>query len=292
MKTTNFITLPDGRKLAYAEFGDPGGHPVIYFHGNVSSRLEPLLLGDELISQSGLRLIAPDRPGMGQSDFQPNHGFSDYPKDIVCLADTLGLDKFSIVGISGGGGYVSACAAKIPDRLINAVIISGAWYIMDSLADLPLLNRWIFTLARRFPLLYRGLLKLMLPLYKGDPAKVLATFKQQMSAADYAVLKPSHQIEAYCKSIIEAMHQGTKGTAWDVQLYLRPWDFKIEEIQIPMTFFHGEQDKTIPISLAKRYIDRLPTAKLYSYPDEGHISIVINQFEAIVQALKSDRTGY
>jgi pimeloyl-ACP methyl ester carboxylesterase len=289
MKTTNFITLPDGRKLSYAEFGDPDGHPVIHFHGNVSSRLEPLLLGDELISQSGLRLIAPDRPGMGQSDFQPNHGFSDYPKDILFLADTLGLDKFSILGISGGGGYISACAAKIPDRLINAVIVSGAWYIMDSLADLPMLNRWIYTLARRFPLLYRGLLKLMLPFYKDDPAKVLATFKKQIPTADYAVLNPPHRIEAYCKSTIEAMYQSTKGPAWDVQLYLRPWDFKIEEIQIPLKFFHGEQDKTIPIALAKRFIDRLPTAELVTYPDEGHISIVINQFETIVQALKSDR---
>jgi pimeloyl-ACP methyl ester carboxylesterase len=290
MNTTNFITLPDGRKLSYAEFGDPDGHPVIHFHGNVSSRLEPLLLGDELISQFGLRLIAPDRPGMGQSDFQPNHGFSDYPKDIVFLADTLGLDKFSILGISGGGGYVSACAAKIPDRLINAVIVSGGWDIMDSLADLSLLNRWIFTLARIFPLLYRGFLKLMLPFYKGDPAKILATFKNQMSAADYAVLKPPHRIEAYCKSVIEAMYQGTKGPAWDVQLYLRPWDFKTEEIQIPLTFFHGEQDKTMPIALAKRYIDRLPTAQLFTYPDEGHISVAVNQFEAIVKALKGDRS--
>jgi pimeloyl-ACP methyl ester carboxylesterase len=288
MKTTNFITLPDGRRLAYAEFGKPDGYPVIHFHGNVSSRLEPLLLGDELISQSGLRLIAPDRPGMGQSDFQPNRGFADYPKDIVFLADTLGLDKFSILGISGGGGYVSACAAKIPDRLINAVIVSGAWYIMDSLADLPLLNRWIFTLARIFPLLYRGVFKLMLPFYKGDPAKILATFKKQFPAADYAVLKLPHRIEAYCKSSIEAMYQGTKGPAWDVQLYLRPWDFKIEEIQIPLKFFHGEQDKTVPIALAKRYIDRLPTAKLITYPKEGHISIVVNQFEAIVHALKDE----
>jgi pimeloyl-ACP methyl ester carboxylesterase len=77
MKITNFLTLPDGRRLAYAEYGDPNGHPVFYFHGTPSSRLEPLILGDEAIAQSGLRVIAPDRPGVGQSDFQPNRGFSD-----------------------------------------------------------------------------------------------------------------------------------------------------------------------------------------------------------------------
>jgi pimeloyl-ACP methyl ester carboxylesterase len=287
MKTTNFITLPDGRKLAYAEFGKPDGHPVIYFHGGGSSRLEPLLLGDELISQFGLRLIAPDRPGIGQSDFQPNRGFADYPRDVAFLADTLGLDKFSVLGVSNGGGYVCACAAKIPHRLINATIVSGAWY-MDSMEGLPMLTRWIFKLAKTFPLIYRIVLKLMLPFYKSSPRKILATYKKQLPAADYAVLKPPQRIEASCKSTIEAMRQGTKGAAWDVQLYLYPLDFNLKEIQIPLKFFHGEQDKTVSIALAKRSIDRLPTAQLITYPNEGHISIVVNQFEAIVRALKGE----
>jgi pimeloyl-ACP methyl ester carboxylesterase len=287
MKITNFITLPDGRKLSYAEFGKPDGYPVIHFHGGGGSRLEPLLLGDELISQFGIRLIAPDRPGFGRSDFQPNRDFSDYPKDVVFLADTLGLDKFSVLGISSGGGYVSACAAKIPDRLINAAIVSGVWY-MDSLAELPMLTRCFFAMAKTFPLLYRVVLKLSLPFYQGDPAKVLAAFKKQIPPADYAVLKAQNRIGAACKSTIEAMSQGAKGAAWDFQLYLRPWDFNLKEIQIPLKFFHGEQDKTVPISLAKRAIDRLPTAQLFIYPNEGHISVVVNQFETIVQVLKGE----
>jgi pimeloyl-ACP methyl ester carboxylesterase len=159
---------------------------------------------------------------------------------------------------------------------------------MDSLAGLPMLTRCFFALAKTFPLLYRVVLKLSLPFYQGDPAKVLAAFKKQLPAADYAVLKAQNRIGASCKSTIEAMSQGAKGSACDFQLYLRPWDFRIEEIQIPLKFFHGEQDKTVPIALAKRSIDRLPTAKLITYPKEGHISIVVNQFEAIVQALKDE----
>ncbi|MEM6593016.1 MAG: alpha/beta hydrolase, partial [Cyanobacteria bacterium P01_C01_bin.73] len=110
MKTTNLLTLPNDRQLAYAEYGDPNGHPVFYFHGGGTSRLEPLLLGDKEFTRLGLRLIAPDRPGIGQSDFQPNRGFSDWTKDVIFLADTLGLDKFSVLGVSSGGGYVAACA--------------------------------------------------------------------------------------------------------------------------------------------------------------------------------------
>lgn len=117
MKTTNLLTLPDNRRLAYAEYGNPNGHPTLYFHGGGASRLEPLLLGDDVFTRLGLRLIAPDRPGIGQSDFQPNRGFSDWVKDIEALANGLELDKFSVWGVSAGGGYAAVCAAKIPERL-------------------------------------------------------------------------------------------------------------------------------------------------------------------------------
>ncbi len=153
MKTTNLLTLPDNRRLAYAEYGDPNGHPVFYFHGGGTSRLEPLLLGDEVFIRLGLRLIAPDRPGIGQSDFQPNRRFSDWTKDVTFLADALGLDKFSVLGVSSGGGYTAACAAKIPHRLYSAMIVSGAWEFTT--ADLLKSNRWSLILIKHFPWLYQ-----------------------------------------------------------------------------------------------------------------------------------------
>jgi pimeloyl-ACP methyl ester carboxylesterase len=96
MKTDDVMTLPDGRKLAYAEFGKPDGYPVLYCHGAPSSRLEPLSLGDDVLSQLGLRVICPDRPGIGQSDFQSDRGFSGWPRDVVFLTEALGLDRFSV----------------------------------------------------------------------------------------------------------------------------------------------------------------------------------------------------
>ncbi len=98
MNTENHVILPDRRKLAYAEYGKPDGYPVMYFHGTPSSRLEPAVIGDETWARLGLRVIAPDRPGMGGSDFQPRRGFSDWPKDVLALADTLGLGQFAGLG--------------------------------------------------------------------------------------------------------------------------------------------------------------------------------------------------
>jgi pimeloyl-ACP methyl ester carboxylesterase len=121
----SFFRLPDGRTLTYAEYGAPDGKPVFYFHGLPGSRLDPVMLEVEGLEKAGIRLIACDRPGIGGSDFQPGRGFSDWPADMVAFADWLGLGKFAVWGISGGGGYVSACARFIPDRLSAAVIVSG-----------------------------------------------------------------------------------------------------------------------------------------------------------------------
>lgn len=282
MKTLNFITLPDERKLAYAEYGDSDGHPVFYFHGSPSSRLEPLILGNKTIEQLKLRVIAADRPGVGQSDLQPNRGFSDWVNDVVCLANTLDLNKFSVLGISGGCGYVAACAAKIPERLHTAVIVSGAWR-MDLNEDLPKMSRLVWFLAKKAPILHLGWLKLLGRSLQGNPQKILPKFKQQFPPADYKILQQPDRIAPFCATTIEAMNRGAKGVAYDVQLYAREWDFSLNEIQMPLYVFHGEQDVNVPIEPIKRAVASLSTAQLTTYPKEGHLSLIINQFETIAK---------
>jgi pimeloyl-ACP methyl ester carboxylesterase len=284
MKIANFLTLPENRQLAYAEFGDPKGHPVFHFHGSPSSRLEPLLLGDLVFKQLGLRVIAPDRPGMGQSDFQPDRGFSDWPKDIAFLADALDIDKFSILGISGGGGYVAACAAKIPERLHAAAIVSGAWQ-MNLSEDMPTVSRWMWMMAKKFPVFHQILLKVMEQSLKGSPKQVMAMFEKQLPPVDFEVLQRSDRMKIACETSLEALRHGVKGAAWDLQLYVRDWDFSLDEIQIPLQLFHGERDLNVPIASVKRVLASLPTANLVTYPDEGHFSLIMNRFEAIAKAL-------
>lgn len=123
-------TLPDGRTLSYAEFGDPIGYPLMFFHGFPSCRLEAWFL-DPIAQRKGIRLIAPDRPGFGRSTFQPNRQFVHYPSDIRALADHLELDRFAILGGSGGGPYALACAKDIPGRLsaVGLLASAGPWEI-------------------------------------------------------------------------------------------------------------------------------------------------------------------
>ncbi|NEQ45013.1 MAG: alpha/beta hydrolase [Leptolyngbya sp. SIOISBB] len=287
MQTTNLLTLPDGRQLAYAEYGSPDGHPLLYFHGGGSCRLEPLLLGNNVFSRLGLRVIAPDRPGIGQSDFQAKRGFSDWVKDVETLADALRLEKFSVLGISAGGGYAAVCAAKIPERLRAAVIASGAWQ-MDTRDKLPKANRLRWILMQQFPWLHRGSLKVMQRSLNNSPEKLLASFKPHLPPADYAVLASLGRMEVYRQIATEALRSGTRGAAWDTQLCLRKWDFSLDEIQMPLTLFYGEQDQNVPLDVAKRVAASLPQARLMLLPNEGHISVAINQIEAIAKVLVGD----
>ena len=229
-------------------------------------------------------LLLPTRPGMGQSDFQPDRGFSDWVKDLVCLADALGLDKFSILGVSGGGGYAIACAALIPERLHAAVIVSGAWKT-DAVACFPTATRLTWMLVRKFPVLNLLMLKLRKQSFQASPEQLSKKLKKSFPPVDYAVVEESDRIRILRQISIESMRQGVKGAAWDIHLYLQEWDFSIDEIQIPLKFFHGEQDTNIPIALAKQVVASLPIAELMIYPEEGHLSLIMNQSEAIAKSL-------
>jgi pimeloyl-ACP methyl ester carboxylesterase len=123
METTprvdDLIALPDGRSLAYAEFGDPDGRPVLFFHGTPGYRLNPWTTNAEMRSLE-VRLIALDRPGVGRSTPRPQRRLLDWPDDVQTLAGSLGLERFAVVGFSNGGPHAAACAYKLGTRVSGA----------------------------------------------------------------------------------------------------------------------------------------------------------------------------
>ena len=120
------IPLKDGRKLGYAECGNLKGKPVFYFHGTPGSRFECNIL-TEAANSIGARIIVADRPGFGLSDFKKGRQLLDWPNDVTELANNLGIDRFAVMGLSGGGPYAAACAFKIPERLKAVAMVSSAY---------------------------------------------------------------------------------------------------------------------------------------------------------------------
>jgi len=283
-----YITLPDGRALAYAEFGRPDGRPVLYFHGSPSCRLEPTLIGDETLFRLGVRMIAPDRPGIGRSTYQRQRGFVDWPDDVGALADSLGWDRFSVLGNSGGAAYVAACAALIPERLTAAVIVSGAWR-MDApqvAENLPLANRLVWKMARYFPPGLQWLLRSMTRAGSKSTDAELSDMKRFMPAADVAAFAQAGRLECMQAAIRECLRQGTRGAAWDMRLYVRPFGFPMSDIGIPLRLFHGGEDRNVPIALVRSVVPLIPRAQLTVFPDDAHLSTLCNHIEEILAAAK------
>lgn len=284
------IELPDGRVLAYAEYGDPQGRPIFYFHGNPGSRLDPLTIGVEVLERCNARLIAADRPGMGLSTFQPGRRLIDWPADVSVLADALDVESFAVMGLSGGGPYAAVCAHQIPERLTGAAIVSGIGSISAPGATRGMgPGRFLFYSARIHP----GLARIFLAMTKSG---LQSTRKGPnpgappgMPAADLAALSRPGIAEAFLGAIEESWRDGMRGTALDAALLARPWGFALEEIAIPVHVWHGEADRMVPIGMGKAVAKAIPGCTAHFFPGEGHVSLAANHLQEILEALMAEQ---
>lgn len=153
--------LPSGRVLGYAEYGAPNGYPLFYLHGYPSSRLEAGV-ASEIAKKRNVRIISPDRPGFGLSDSLPGRKLSDWPQDVSSLAKHLNLDRFAILGGSGGGPYAIACANAISKDTLSAVgVLAGAPHWAAGPHLMSRSSRMTAYMARRTPFLLNILLGML-----------------------------------------------------------------------------------------------------------------------------------
>lgn len=268
------IKLSDGRMLAYAEFGVSGGQPVFYFHGHPGSRLDwSTLIDNDCVKGLGARIIAVDRPGYGLSDFQAHREILDWPKDVVELADSLGLGRFSVLGISGGGPYAAACAFKIPERITATTIVSGMGPI-DSPGCKDGLS-WAFS-GKTFVIRW-VMLKLFSLVLQKNPDKIISTMMNTMKGPDKALaLKKPELVEDIVGCFAEALRCGTAGAHLEAGLYRRPWGFSLHDISAEVHLWHGKQDDNVLVSVGRHVAKSIPNCRSHFISNEGHMSLIHN----------------
>lgn len=262
------VRLKDGRILGYAEYGDTKGNPLFFFHGWPSSRLHAERL-DEPAKKLKVRVISLDRPGYGLSDFQQNRKLIDFPDDVIELADLLGIKKFAIVGVSGGGPYSAVCAYKIPERITKAGIVVGLapTYVSGLLDGIAWYNRLGWGNYHRFPFLrqisaFLGLLETKL-----FPTNISSYFL--ISKPDQKLTTESFRKATY-KSRQECFRQGFKAASLDLKLYTDDWGFDLKKIKTPVYLWYGEADESVSLAMGKYYASQISNSKLTTYPKEGH----------------------
>jgi pimeloyl-ACP methyl ester carboxylesterase len=258
--------------LGFSEWGDRDGLPLLYFHGWPGSRLEARL-GDDAATANGVRLIAVDRPGMGLSDYQPGRTFVDWPDDVLQLSAALGLDGFAVLGISGGGPYAVACAWKLSEHLARAGIVSclAPLDVPGVLDGMGRRNRFAFQVVARASMLRRGLFALTARSVRRRPDRVL---QDGVAPVDKKYLDRPGVQDVLVESLSEAFRGGSRGCAWEMGLYARPWGFRLEEIGTPVHLWHGEQDANAPVAMGRYLASVIPACEATFYPREGHLHFV------------------
>jgi pimeloyl-ACP methyl ester carboxylesterase len=280
---TKHIRRLDGRQLAYCEHGDPAGCPVFFFHGTPSSRL---IHPPAAISETrGARIITVDRPGFGLSEFQPGRTLLDWPDDVVALADTLDLDRFSIAGPSGGGPYVAACAFKIPERISAAAMLgSGAPITAPGAKDgMTAMRRVAFLVGQNAPSLMRPLIWLAANPGR-DPERFLMRFSAGLSGDDASTMADPETRAMFVHSYAESVHAGVRGVAHEATLFAQPWGFDLTRITIPVHIWHGEKDNSTPLAMGRYLAKEIPNAQPRFLPDTGHL-FFIDRWNEILDVL-------
>ena len=265
-----------------AEYGSPEGIPIFYFHGFPSSRLDwQLVNNDQVLNELNVRIIAPDRPGYGLSTYKNGRKLVDWPDDVIGLANTLQIDRFAVVGISGGGPYAAACAHGIHGRLAKTGIVCG----MGPALTPGMKDGGSWTLPGTFPIVRAIILRLTSMGIERDPEKFLLRSRETFSEPDKQLLDQPEIAASFINGMREAFRQGIKGANQEASLFTRPWGFNLGDITSEVHLWHGEKDLNVPISVGRYISENIPGCKAKFYDAEGHFTLPHNHLGEILITL-------
>jgi pimeloyl-ACP methyl ester carboxylesterase len=289
---TQAVAATDGRTLTIAEWGDPDGFPVFLLHGTPGSRFVGQANASAYASV-GARVITYDRPGYGGSDRFRGRRVVDCVADVSAIADSVGIQRFAVIGGSWGGPHSLAVAARLPDRVTRAASIAGVapfdtpdfdWFAgMDAvnIEEVGWAQEGEDVLAREIERVAAGMLERVAE----DPSKLISD-EVELSEADRAVMANPEQHEAMRRGINEAFRRGVWGYVDDVLCLIQPWGFDVTEIRAPTRVLYGLTDVLVPPQHGEWLAHNVPNAEAVIDEQGGHMpdpSLVKERFSWLVQ---------
>jgi len=282
------LKLKDGRLLGYGVYGNPAGKPIVDLHGIPGSRREAALMA-ELLGREDVCFIGFDRPGYGRSTPKKSYRITDIPGDLIELADHLALERFAILGYSGGGPFALACAHQIPQRLSAVGIVSGVGLAEIGSAGMHENNRKKFNLAQRFPWLARLLLVTAFTPLQRHPEKLEVQLKkiwQQLPQPDRLALADERFAGGILAVTRDALCERVTGWVEEELLMASVWGFSLKQVTCPNIYlWHGGLDRNVPLAMGKAVADTLIGCRATFYEAEGHLSLLYRYGTQIIDTL-------
>ena len=265
-------TLGDGRTITGLEVGDPGGLPLLYFHGTPGSAVEVEHLAAHAHA-CGVRLIGLNRPGIGGGTFARRRSVGDWTADAAAAARVLGLDRPAVLGYSGGGPYALACALD-PESFGPIAVVAGASPVLtrqDVLAMDPT-DRSLTFLGRRAPRIGAFLVAVSGHWVRRFPRSALRMWMMGLPDADRSVLRanggPGRATMTHLGTVLAA---SGRGVVEDERALADSWGFEPADVTAPVRWWHGDDDRIVPLRLARPFIESLPNVDLTIVPGAGHL---------------------
>ncbi|WP_328365960.1 alpha/beta hydrolase [Micromonospora zamorensis] len=271
------VTTPDGRHLAVETSGSPDGPAVFLLHGTPGSRSGPRPRGI-VVYRLGVHLVCYDRPGYGDSDRHEGRRVADAAADVAAIADNLGIERFAVVGRSGGGPHALACAALLPDRVTRAAVLVGLapagapdldWYAGMAESNVEDYGRADEDLAE-----LTLNLKVRAEEARRDPMTLLDFLRPQLPDEDIRVVDDVAIRRLLTDMYSEALRHGPEGWIDDVLAIRRGWGFDLSAIRAEVRLWHGEQDRFSPVEHSHWLASRISRAEVQVQPGAAHFGAV------------------
>lgn len=293
VKMTNLIATRTGRTLEVMEYGDPRGAPAFFFHGLIGSHHQASYIGEQA-RQFGLRVIAPNRPGVGKSPFVERQSALEAVPDVEDLAAALGIDQFSVIGISGGTPYALACLYLIPARIRATTIISGMgpMRLPGALHGMDRARRAALELGSRYPKLARQESHRWGERFRAGPDAFLKRLVSTWPQADQILFRRRDVFELFLNDLQQVFvdGDGPETFAQELRLYR---NYGFSPAQLPadhnVTLWHGLHDIIVPPAMAWQMAQALPRAEAHFVPGGHFVAVSISaQIMARLRQLLDD----
>lgn len=290
------IAVSVDRQIGFAEFGDPQGRAVFWLHGTPGARRQIPAEARAYAELERIRLIGVDRPGIGSSTPHQYPNVLAFAADLRVIADTLGIDHFAVIGLSGGGPYTLATAAAMPERVVAAGVLGGvAPYvgpdaIGSALMDLGSRVAPVLEVAGLPIRLVAGtLIKFLGPV--ASPA--LEIYARLSPEGDRRLLSRPEFKAMFLDDLLNGSRKQLAAPFADVIAFVRDWGFRLDEVKVPVRWWHGDKDHIVPFDHGRHAVSLLPDATMTVLPGESHLG-GLGRAEEILRTMLEiwDRDGH
>lgn len=281
------IAVGEDRQIGFAEFGSAAGRAVFWLHGTPGARRQIPMEARVFAEQNDIRLIGIDRPGIGSSTPFQYENVLAFAQDLGTIADTLGVDKMAVVGLSGGGPYTLACATAMPDRIVAAGVLGGVAPTIGPDAIGGGLMK-LGTAAAPFievagaPLRMAAvsLIRLIRPV--AEPA--LYIYAGISPEGDRKMLVRPEFKAMFLDDLLNGSRKQLAAPFADIVVFARDWGFRLDEVKVPVRWWHGDRDHIVPFAHGQHVVSKLPDAELRALPGESHLA-GLGRAEDILQTM-------